>query len=40
MSRAGFSARVTELVGEPAMRYFARWRMQMARLQLKTARSR
>lgn len=36
MSRSGFSARFTELMGEPAMRYLTRWRMQMARLQLKT----
>jgi len=35
MSRSGFSARFTSLVGEPAMRYLARWRMQLARLQLK-----
>ena len=34
MSRSGFSARFTELVGEPAMRYLARWRMQLARARL------
>ena len=36
MSRSGFSARFTELMGEPAMRYLTNWRMQIARLQLKT----
>ena len=30
MSRSAFSARFTDLVGEPAMRYVARWRMQVA----------
>ena len=30
MSRSGFAARFTELVGEPAMRYVTRWRMQVA----------
>lgn len=34
MSRSAFSARFTELVGEPAMRYVTRWRMQMARTEL------
>ena len=34
MSRSGFSARFTRLVGEPAMRYLTQWRMQLARLQL------
>ncbi len=34
MSRSGFSARFTKLVGESAMRYLTRWRMQLARLQL------
>jgi AraC-like DNA-binding protein len=35
MSRSAFSARFTHLVGEPAMRYLARWRMHtaLARLQ-------
>jgi AraC-like DNA-binding protein len=31
MSRSAFAARFTELVGEPAMRYVTRWRMQVAR---------
>jgi AraC-like DNA-binding protein len=31
MSRSAFSARFTELVEEPAMRYVTRWRMQVAR---------
>jgi AraC-like DNA-binding protein len=30
MSRAAFAARFTELVGEPAMAYVTRWRMQVA----------
>ncbi len=30
MSRSGFAARFTELVGESAMRYVTRWRMHMA----------
>lgn len=30
MSRSGFSARFTELVGEPVMRYVTRWRMYHA----------
>lgn len=30
MSRSAFSARFTELVGEPAMHYVARWRMHVA----------
>jgi AraC-like DNA-binding protein len=34
MSRSGFSARFTSLVGESAMRYLTRWRMQLARAQL------
>ena len=34
MSRSGFSARFTHLVGESAMRYLTRWRMQLARMQL------
>jgi len=34
MSRSGFSARFTDLVGESAMRYLTEWRMQLARLQL------
>jgi AraC-like DNA-binding protein len=35
MSRSGFSARFTGLVGESAMRYLTRWRMQLARIRLK-----
>jgi AraC-like DNA-binding protein len=34
MSRSGFSARFTQLVGEPAKRYLTRWRMQLARARL------
>lgn len=34
MSRSGFSARFSALMGESAMRYVTRWRMQLARLQL------
>ncbi|MFE6286066.1 AraC family transcriptional regulator [Streptomyces sp. NPDC057877] len=34
MSRSAFSARFTELVGEPVMRYLTRWRMQLARTHL------
>lgn len=34
MSRSGFSARFTDLVGESAMHYLARWRMHLARTQL------
>ena len=34
MSRSGFSARFTSLVGESAMRYLTQWRMQLARAQL------
>jgi AraC-like DNA-binding protein len=30
MSRSAFAARFAELVGEPPMRYLARWRMQVA----------
>jgi AraC-like DNA-binding protein len=30
MSRSAFAARFTELVGEPAMQYVTRWRMQVA----------
>lgn len=30
MSRSAFSARFTEVVGEPVMRYVTRWRMQVA----------
>jgi len=34
MSRSGFSARFTDLVGESAMRYLTQWRMQLGRMQL------
>ena len=34
MSRSGFSARFTDLVGDSAMRYLTQWRMQLARAQL------
>lgn len=30
MSRSAFAARFTEMLGEPAMRYVTRWRMQVA----------
>jgi AraC-like DNA-binding protein len=30
MSRSAFAARFTRLLGEPAMSYLARWRMQVA----------
>ncbi|MBG0829381.1 AraC family transcriptional regulator [Planomonospora sp. ID67723] len=35
MSRSAFSARFTGLVGEPAMRYLARWRMHLAHAHLR-----
>ena len=35
MSRSAFAARFTELVGEPAMHYAARWKMHAARLSLR-----
>ena len=35
MSRSAFAARFTELVGEPAMQYVTRWRMQVAVAALK-----
>lgn len=35
MSRSGFSARFTSLVGHSAMRYLLQWRMQLARTQLR-----
>lgn len=35
MSRSAFAARFTELVGEPAMHYVTRWRMQVARAALR-----
>jgi AraC-like DNA-binding protein len=34
MSRSAFSARFTQLVGEPAMRYAVRWKMEAALTQL------
>lgn len=37
MSRSAFSARFTELVGEPAMRYVTRWRMYRALALLETS---
>ncbi|MGH2744345.1 MAG: AraC family transcriptional regulator [Thermoleophilaceae bacterium] len=35
MSRSAFSARFTELLGEPAMRYVTRWRMYVAHTALR-----
>jgi len=35
MSRSAFAARFTEVVGEPAMRYLQRWRLQLARTVLR-----
>ncbi len=35
MSRSAFAARFTELVGEPAMQYVARWRMHLAAASLR-----
>ena len=37
MSRAAFAARFTEVVGEPAMQYVTRWRMQLAVDALRTS---
>ncbi|MFT5734836.1 MAG: AraC-like DNA-binding protein [Paracoccaceae bacterium] len=34
MSRSAFAARFTRVVGEPAMRYLARWRLRVARTAL------
>lgn len=34
MSRSTFSARFTEMVGQPAAQYLAQWRLQLARAQL------
>jgi AraC-like DNA-binding protein len=31
MSRSGFSAKFTSLVGDSVMRYLTQWRMQLAR---------
>ena len=38
MSRSGFAARFTEVVGEPAMRYLTRWRLVLARTALRECR--
>jgi len=38
LSRSGFSARFTYIVGEPAKAYLTRWRMQVARSKLLTER--
>jgi AraC-like DNA-binding protein len=38
MSRSAFSARFTELVGQPAMQYLAQWRLHLARAQLRQTR--
>ena len=35
MSRTAFSARFTNLVGKPAMRYVTQWRMRLARIHLR-----
>jgi AraC-like DNA-binding protein len=35
LSRSGFSARFSKLVGESAKRYLTQWRMQLARAQLR-----
>lgn len=35
MSRSAFAARFTGLVGEPALRYLTRWRLQLARMALR-----
>lgn len=35
MSRSTFAARFTEVVGEPAMRYVAKWRLGLARQELR-----
>ena len=35
MSRSAFAARFTQVVGEPAMRYLTRWRLQLARTALR-----
>lgn len=37
MSRSAFSARFTDLVGEPAMQYVARWRMHLAATWLRSS---
>lgn len=35
LSRSAFAARFTQVVGEPAMRYLTRWRLQLARTTLR-----
>jgi AraC-like DNA-binding protein len=35
MSRSAFAERFTALIGEPPMRYLARWRMQLAAQRLR-----
>ena len=35
MSRSAFAARFSEVLGEPAMRYLTRWRLQLARVALR-----
>ena len=35
LSRSAFAARFTDVVGEPVMRYLTRWRLQLAREQLR-----
>ncbi|MFK7738778.1 MAG: AraC family transcriptional regulator [Planctomycetota bacterium] len=35
MSRSAFAARFADVVGEPAMRYLTRWRLKVARAELK-----
>ena len=35
MSRSAFAGRFTDVVGEPAMRYLTRWRLQLARAALR-----
>lgn len=35
MSRSAFSARFSQLVGQPAMQYLTQWRMRLARIQLR-----
>ena len=35
MSRSAFAARFTDMVGEPAMRYLTRWRLQLAGMALR-----
>lgn len=37
MSRSAFAARFTQMVGEPAMHYLTRWRMQLAQSKLRNS---